>query len=335
MSDEMDQKLTAAAAAWRSAQPEPPEPDLERLTERRTASWAPYAVAAGVVVLTAGLAGVAMLGRGDEPPAGPRPDTSTLEVELVRDGDTVEVTGTVLAASGDSVKICELNPSIAVHPPPAPTCSPRAVSLAGTPEGIADWTVTDGVRHTKGQYTVTGIWRDGEIEQQSIRQADSGQGQSISASAGTAEGRFPMPCAAPEGGWRADPPQQVETANGRLVQHVDGRPNAYSGVWAAYPSEGVAVMVVGAVGDLADARRTLRAIYPHNLCVTKVDHSAAELNPAARRLGSADRSWQAEVWPDRARVALTLLVLDQAALDKIGDDADKVIVQPFVRKRAT
>jgi hypothetical protein len=92
------------------------------------------------------------------------------------------------------------------------------------------------------------------------------------------------------------------------------------------------VLTVGTVGDLARVQGRLARIYPYALCVTQARFSAAELSPVAMRLSSADLTWQAQVEPDTDRVRVYLTVVDVAAVDRIGDDADKVILEPLVQK---
>ncbi|MGH3658656.1 MAG: hypothetical protein ACRDUA_18530, partial [Micromonosporaceae bacterium] len=280
-------------------------------------------------------------------PDGAPPAKRGLDGQVVRDGDRVAATGTLLKAPGEPLQLCQTNPTIEIHPPPAPTCSEWTVEVddRAVPDSVP-WQQTDGVRHTEGRYTVTGTWRDGRIVRPSVEPAPKPPQNDPTSATGPVPGagqpaptvdgeeRFPMSCPAPAGGWRVVrvDPQQAEAARNALAEKVSGDPEQYSGMWVAYPEPGIEVMVVGTVGDPAKDQTKLAEGFPYHLCVMRVEHSAAELNSTSERLATSDGRWQTEVWPDRAKVVVRLRVFDQAARDRVGDDADKVIVKPFVHR---
>lgn len=288
--------------------------------------WVPLAVAAGVVVLTAGIAAMAVLNQGGAPPAaGPDDD------QVVRDGDRVTATG-VLLQEGDQLRLCELGPAILPDPGPPPSCARGVMVEAGVavPASVR-WQETSGVRHSEAQYTITGVWRDGGIADASLAPASTGSDDSLGEQPPAEE--LPLPCDAPPDGWKAPraEPDRIEAARQALNAQVDGHPASYSGMWLARAGGEVEVMVVGTVHDPAEHQAKLAKAYPYPLCVTKVDFSAAQLDAVARRLSGAG-SWETAVLPHVARVEVRLTVLDQAAQDWIGTSADMVTVVPFVRK---
>jgi hypothetical protein len=165
--------------------------------------------------------------------------------------------------------------------------------------------------------------------------------------------RYELACEEPAGGWQPATPEGApgEEALYRLQAEVEQQRTLYSGLWRAYrggitmPVSGSvmisgltavgppgSVLTVGTVGDLARVQSRLARIYPYALCVTQARFSAAELSPVAVRLGSADLTWQAQVERDTDRVRVYLTYVDAAAIERIGDDADKVVLEPLVRK---
>ncbi|MGH3713663.1 MAG: hypothetical protein ACRDT4_09425, partial [Micromonosporaceae bacterium] len=302
----------------------------ERLTARRTPRWVPFAVAAGVVVLTAGIGAAVVMSNGADRPAPPA--ATGLDAEVVRDGDRVTATGNLVWAPGKPILLCQVNPAILISPAPAPTCSPWAVEVPEPAVGGVSWKQTDRVRHTEERYTVSGTWRDGRIAQPSLAQAPTGSDEPLGDGTAATE-ELPLPCDPPEGGWvqpRVDP-AQLEAARSALSEQVTAHPASYSGLWVA-EGNGVDVMVVGTVHAPAEHQRKLAATYPYPLCVTKADYSAAQLNATADRLATGDGSWMTAVLPQHARVEVQLFVLDDAARDRIGKDAGMVTVLPFVHR---
>ena len=338
MSEEVDRILNEVGQAWRSSEPPPPEPDLERITARQSPRWAPLAVAAGVVVLTAGLTGIVVFTHqgADRHTA----TTRNIDSEVIHDGDPVSATSTLYAASGQPIKLCQTG----VHldtPAVPPSCLGGTIEVDnGAIPASIQWKEAGGIRFTESRYTVRGVWSDGRIKQQSVELA-SGQPSDIASNRLNADGRFHLPCDVPTS-WpdTAFGSPQFRAAEDKLKSDVSQQPERYSGLWVAYPKEapttgpdfGPYVIVVGTVGDPAVDQRNLSKIYPYSLCVTRVDYSAAELNVVAKRLETDDGTWHTNVAPDLARVKIDLFVLDQAARDRIGTDADKVIIEPFVHK---
>jgi hypothetical protein len=103
------------------------------------------------------------------------------------------------------------------------------------------------------------------------------------------------PCAAPPGGWQKGSRQP--SVPDALNKYVTEHPNEFSGLWMSYPllgpsavvdptagpsmeQLGTEVITVGSVGDLAADQRALAEVYDGNLCVTKAEYSAADLQRA-------------------------------------------------------
>lgn len=290
-----------------------------------------------MVALTAGLAAMAALTEKAAQSA-----TST-DAQVVRDGDRVAATGLLIQAPGAPLKLCQGNAMIAIYPAPAPTCSAWAFPIDGAavPDSVV-WLTTDGVRHAEGSYRLTGLWRDGRIEEQALTlvpQEPRPTGDGKWYPSGRFELRCDLPSTWPDKDFQS-PAQQA--AQRRLSAEVGRHPDRYSGVWGAHPRQGSTIgpdfepyiISVGTVNDPATEQRRLQEIYPYSLCVHQVPYSARELNAVASRLDIAQPG-RTHVAPDLGRLQVELFVLDEAMRERVGDDADAVIVAPFVHKESS
>ena len=110
--------------------------------------------------------------------------------------------------------------------------------------------------------------------------------------------------------------------------HPDGPPSgpSYS------PSH--MVYVIGTTGDAAQAMAELRPMYPGNLCVHRVERSAADLEQLAQRLrdtSSTPMSAYADVIQNKVRVKVVALdPATVAVLDAAGRDAI-VLEEPLLQ----
>lgn len=265
------------------------------------------------------LAGVPLSRTTAEPtPTGTMPP-------VVNDGDAVVATGVIIAWDEQGPKLCTEAPSLLMDD--IVRCSPINVDVeVGTLEGLPGWTPQEGGGYSSW-LTVHGQWIDGVLH--------------IDSAVGTERPGFVFPlspCGAPAGGWPGDLPNTMEgeSLSRHLGEVVDSEPFLFSGMTSARltaSDDTPRVIVVATVGDLQEVRDRLSAIYPHNLCVIQVEYSAAELAAVGERLfHPEDGTWQTNIDVIAGRVVLKVAVLDEEALDVIGDDIDKVIVQPLIAR---
>ena len=99
---------------------------------------------------------------------------------------------------------------------------------------------------------------------------------------------FSSPCPEPAGGWRAVDPARAGSDDEQRVFAAAERLPGYAESWLddrgdhAQDSRKI-VVNVRVTGDPAEAERTLRRVWGGSLCVTRAEHTAAEL----RRIQSA------------------------------------------------
>jgi hypothetical protein len=281
--DEVDELLSRAGARWRADQEPPPEPDLEYMLSggRKHRRWVPALAAASVAVVAAGVIAVLPNQKGADEAAKSQGVSNQPFAQgnqqpnddlLVKPGDTVQVSGRIIAVPGKTPVFCAPLAETAIgYPPgkePAPSCPDEfAVKLNGLKlDQIAGMKTIKGVQ--TGSAAVTGIWRNGTIDvrQQSapIRLVDPG---------------LPKPsCAAPAGGWPSKPSniysapvQAFLAANaGQVYGPITSYPNGSS-------RNAPVVMVLGvAHGDVAAVRAAFEKVYSGNLCAIPVLMSEAD-----------------------------------------------------------
>jgi hypothetical protein len=232
---------------------------------------------------------------------------------------------------------------------PPPSCSPLAVHVTGLDDvTIPDWTERDGVWFTDSTVAVDGRWQDGAIAVGSVHEADPPiDSDDLS---------WDVPCD-PPGGWTSadglpagTTPEEWEGFRIALADAMDAQPERFHGRWIGYPDGDPnqapvndmgepqfdhTVMIVSTVDDPAAVQAALAAVYPGNLCVLQVQHSLAELEAVVDRLEAPDGSWLLDAMSLDAsaynRVQLDLPALDEAAVERIGTDADLLNIAPLVR----
>jgi hypothetical protein len=262
------------------------------------------------------------------PAETPAPSATDLGDEVVRDGDSVTAGGKIVQLPGDTPRLCfYLGVTTGSMSQPVDAgCHPLRVPVDGVDlERLPGWTERGG-GGMSGYLEVKGTWAEGTLVVRDV-------------SAAIAPRPFVIPpappCEAPPGGWPGRPSAEdaveAEASSLRLTDEVDANPALYSGIWVA-DLEGAAPIVVGTVGKVEEVRERLAEIFPYNMCVVKVDYSAAQLQPVADRLAQSDGSWWTDVDPATARVLVDLPVLDEEAVSRIGADADKVTVRPLVAR---
>lgn len=287
----------------------------------------------------------------------PTPAAGPLGSLVVREGGAATATGVIVQPPGLPAMLCAPLPVAAVATvlrpgagKSAPACSPLAVALDVDVRSLPRWTGRDGAGFTDGAVTVHGVWRDGELVVDSATAAADAPWPS------TGEA-WQVPCAAPDGGWVGGDaggldPGLVETAEPALAAELAAHPDRYHANWIAYPdgdpfAPGAptgdfghplvehTVMVVSTVEDPSTVHAHLAAVYPGNLCVTRVAHSTTDLDAIVARLGDAGESWVLDAHSLYAAVAnsvfLELPVLDDAAVARIGADAAVLHVRPLVQ----
>jgi hypothetical protein len=132
----------------------------------------------------------------------------------------------------------------------------------------------------------------------------------------------------------------AEGALGALNQLLDQNSDRYAGVWWAHPAgytpsdpwEAGRELVIATVEDPEAVRPELEAVFHFAFCVVRVEHSTQHLTEAAEALREPDGSWQAEVDAPHNRVLVRLLVLDDAAVQRLASHSDMVYVTPFLRR---
>lgn len=268
MTDPVDDLLQDAGQRWRSGQPAPPEPDPRRwIRQQPRPRWMPV-IAAAAATAVAGGAAFALIER-DGPAASPvaaAPSASAPAPDLVvRDGDQVEASGTVLATPGRPVRFCAPAPSFG-DIDGAPACT-FSVPVTGVDlDTLAEAGRRGAVRF--GSARLQGVWRSGVL-------AVTRQSPPPSTPPPAVE--FPpVPCPPPPGGW-----QPRGTDSNALQQYVEQEhPEQFRRPWVQYPNgisrvgvtpvpaNGVQVLSVEVVqGDLEQARRELAKRFAGNLCV--------------------------------------------------------------------
>jgi hypothetical protein len=185
---------------------------------------------------------------------------------VVRDGDDVAASGTVVAAPGQPMRFCAPAPTAMIGWPegrePPPSCT-FGVNVTGVDlDALVGADTTAGVRH--GRAYLRGVWRAGAIV--------------VTEQAAPVEGPPPappptLPCPPPDGGWtRGFSPDSNE-----LHEYIQERAEQFRPLWVSYP-EGVPggsmspntveVLVVEVVrGDADQASHELSGLYAGNLCV--------------------------------------------------------------------
>ena len=345
---DIDALLRQAGAEWRQQQPPPPEPDLSRARElgRRSRRWLmPVVAAASIAAVVLGL--TFMVTRpGPTDPANQGSQQSSASDLIVHDGDTVEVTGQVIATPGQAVVFCppratRRDPQVPIVPPgesPTPegmdsdsTCpATLAVTLTGVDlERLSSPATVQGT--LIGQATLRGTWHGRSIdvtEQTAPRQTAPVPNDSV-------------PCPAPAGGWKVDNQDGVAERNA-LDAYIRANPERFSNGRIAYvdtPSNGRATVMVIPVasGDLDATQQELEAVYQGNMCITRGTLSIAEVQRVADRVVALMNNIGASISgvsesTQTGRVTANLFMVTDQVLEQLTEvGLDKLELNPVVR----
>jgi hypothetical protein len=274
------------------------------------------------------------------PPIGerwtPRSPASDL---IVHDGDTVEVTGRVIAAPGQPVVFCPPRASTrdpqvpVVRPgetptpvePPAPTC-PAALAVTVSGVDLHRLSHPETAQGTRiGWATLRGIWHDRSIDvtEQTAPKQPTPRPDDV-------------PCPAPTTGWKSNNANTIREQNA-LVVYIRARPERFADVRAGYTGK-VSVMVVPVVsGDLDSTQRELEAVYKTNLCVTRGVLSIAEANRLAQRVAAlidhtANSISGVALDTPNGRVEVALFIVTEQLHEQFATiGLDKLHLAPVVR----
>ena len=285
MSD-VERLLAEAGERWRAEQPPAPEPDLGRLARHRWRRIAPViASAAAVLIVVTGVLVVRAVAdhKDNNPPA------SGLAKLVLRDGDTAEATGKVVAESGRPVRFCpylaqadvgEAAPPSGGVPQRPPACSPFGVTVTGVDLAkLSNRRNSGGV--ISGDAKLRGIYRDGSLRVT----AQSGVPRIASPTHPDLPGFLTKtPCAAPAGGWTGAP------NNDAIARYLSRHSDRFNGLGVNYPNPKlfrIWVAVVGvSTGDLGAAQAELRSRFGPNVCTVRFPYTVAEQKKAWQQLES-------------------------------------------------
>jgi hypothetical protein len=283
---EVERRLLDAGAAWRAGQPEPAEPDWDRLAVRPSRRrWPALATVAAAVAVLIVLGGTALyLGAFRQkatpappvastnptatpsatlPPAPPAPRLSLAD-SVIRDGDTVAGSGYVWVEPRQPARFCA---TVVIQW--RPYCV-AGVPLTGVDVGpLVDLERAGNIRY--GRAWLRGVFRGGAI-------AVTAQARPAPLDPG---GRDPVKlCKPPRGGWdrNVDPTP--------LTTYVDAHPERFNGIMVTSAGTGMDVHIVGVPrGSLSAALRDLRAEFGPNVCVVRVRYDAVTQQRARAAAG--------------------------------------------------
>ena len=321
MSD-VERLLAEAGERWRAEQPPAPEPDLGRLARHRWRRIAPViASAAAVLIVVTGVLVVRSV--ADHKHTAP---ASGLAKLILRDGDTAEATGNVVAAPGRPVRFCPylaqpltgeaatLGGSVPQRPP---ACGRFGVTVTGVDLArLSNRRNSGGV--ISGDAKLRGVYRDGNLR--------------VTAQAGVPRISAPThpdlpdfltktPCAAPPGGWTGAP------NNGAIARYLSRHSDRFNGLGVNYPNPKlfrIWVAVVGvSTGDVAAAQTELRARFGPNVCTVRFPYTVAEQKKAWQQVETlmkdpANGIYEGAGLGNFRPLAATLAILTQPLYDKLS-----------------
>lgn len=333
--DEIDRLLKARADEWRASIPVDLRLDPSTL-EDATADRARHGLisnAVSIVGITAILVALAplVLRPSTSPASGgsSAAPSSTLAppaqaLDSVEVGDAVRGSGNLFLIDGD-VFLC---PPTLLSADGGPVCQREQSVLV---EGV-DIESVPGTEYRGGwvsvDVTVRGTWDGASV------QATEAEPVPLPPTFPA----IPVPCPEPPGGWPGlGDPDEVEAAGLALETKVRSEPDRFGGLWSGVIPSGAGgsnekALVVGTVEDPASVSSELAAIYPFNLCVNRVPHSAAELQDVLARLSGADDSWNVAIDPALNLVVVRLPVLNKQAAQSLAPFADQVVARPTIAR---
>ena len=290
--------------------------------------WVRIATVAGIaVVLVAVLVPLAIrYGSGRSPAGGDSdPGPPTPPPDSGR-GLPMQGTGTLFRDRDEQIRLCATVFATMDLPSSRAGCGRVAVPVTGVDPSWLVSTTTRGQAYSR-PVRVEGTYRGGTLAVSRVVEA------TVDPPVPTEP---PVPCSPPKG-WRPGAgfgtTDDATGAEQALAQEVAGDPDRYTELWEGHPgavpdnasAPPVRVLVVGTTGDVEEARVRLSAIYPGNLCVHEVRHSASDLRRIVDRLNSEPSTpMEASLDPILNRVRVRVVALDPptvAILDGVGRDA--------------
>ena len=297
--DELDTILRDAGRTWREHQPPPPAVDPGRFRTRRSrARWVPVLAAACVAAIVLAVAVIRLTDRSGS--VGPVESPGDRPSYLVRNGDRVEVTGQVIAATGKPVIYCPplASPGTTTDDQ-APTCGDFAITLDGVdPARLAKRTTHSwGV---DGYARIRGVWQDRTITvgEQTAPPADELTGP---------PDKDPVPCPPPAGGWPVpDSPRRTLPSTVAVQRYVAEHPDRFGASWVAFPqgmqrpaaawTVPVVLVVTLLQGDAGQAQRDLQPLYDGTICVSPSEVTRSRLMAAAHAGEELFRDSRNAIW---------------------------------------
>lgn len=308
--------------------------------------WAPLAVATGIAAVVAAVVVPLSLrndagpdGRSGQPgDRGPGDPSGGAVPTMPPDqgaGVPVEGTGTLLRDGAGPVRLCAEVTITMDLPTSGAGCGRVAVNTTGVDPAVLVHKTTGGQAYSDPVH-VEGTYRDGTLAATRVSTYRPEPPPVTEPS---------IPCASPAGGWPPGdglPAPDDGSAFNALVTFIRAHPNRYTEIWEGHPDGPPSaemsyaptrkVYVVGTTGDVGAARAELSAIFPGNLCVHRVTHTAEELERIAAQLRAVDGT---EAWSDvvAGKVRVKVVALDpptMAILDRFGRDA-LLIEEPLLQ----
>jgi hypothetical protein len=323
----VDDLLIRAAEGWRAEQPPAPAPLLKPRSRR------PMLAVGASVTIVLGLAAVVTVtthaSRHEQP-------TSTRAL-IVRDGDTVEALGQVIATPGQPTVFCPDNYSypLSLNGMP-PSCAPDDVVVTGVDlDALAQRGVENGT--ITGWADLRGVYRHGTLAVSEQR------AQTHTPSQAPIPYETP-PCAAPAGGWTGHPDNNA--IGDYLKAHAD-RFNYITGFVYSYPvnakwdpvnidyHEWVIVAGVSS-GDPAQAQLELQSRFGPNVCAVPINLSAEQILTAEHAISPLAKDHANHIYLTATHafqpVAIELTVLTDALYAALRPEALAAIqLDPWLR----
>ena len=297
--------------------------------------WAPLAAIAGVAIAVAAIVVPLALTRtaGDDTdgPSPGGPSQPTGPAALPADNGTgipVEGQGTLFRDGSGPIRLCASVIATLDLPTSSASCDDVAVPTTGVEDRWLVHTTTHGQAFS-APVRVEGTLHQGVLAVTQVVESSPDPPPAHTEPA--------VPCVPPAGGWaegRGETGPNDWMALNRLTEHVRAHPDRFSDIWEAHPdgppsgpsyAPSRMVYVIGTTGDVAQAIAELRPMYPGNLCVHRVERSAADLEQLVQRLRDTP-STPMSAYPDviQNKVRVKVVALDPATgavLDAAGRDA--------------
>lgn len=351
--DRIDEILTSAGQAWRanhqSARPAS-MPNLLHLSKRTTWIQGPVGSIAGIALVFVAVVVLAATRPSQEiaaPPVGsatstpgdvssasatPRATQSLVapsptdyaDDDILEPGDHATASGVVIGSDTDGFRICGPEQSFRAEDSQA-NCGPLSVPV----EGVTEATLPGWSEEGHSSYVqITGRWSGTVLVAEGVASIPEPRRAPLT-----------IPCDPPAGaGWSRPTPDGLDGENAlrALAEAIEAQPNLFTEYWRAdedpSATAGSSAIVVGTTGDARSAQDELQSLFPYNLCVVHVEYSAAELADIDETIGPNSATWRPRIdWP-ADRVSIRVVLIDQAASDRVAAYGSAVAFDPLVVK---